>query len=30
MSNIRILPSALEKMKKTAKPYILYLACRGG
>ncbi len=30
MANIRILPSALEKMKNAAKPYILYLACRGG
>ncbi len=30
MSNVRILPAALEKMKNAAKPYTLYLACRGG
>ncbi len=30
MSNLRILPAALEKMKKSEKPYTLYLVTRGG
>jgi hypothetical protein len=30
MSNIRIMPAALEKMKKEERPYTIYLASRGG
>lgn len=30
MSNIKILPAALEKMKKSGEPYRIYLAFRGG
>jgi hypothetical protein len=30
MENIRLMPSALEKMKKSSKAYTLYLAARGG
>jgi hypothetical protein len=30
MENIRLMPSALERMKKSSKAYTLYLAARGG
>lgn len=30
MSNIKLSPAALEKMKKSDQPYMVYLAYRGG
>ncbi len=30
MSDLRILPAALEKMKNSSKDYTLYLVTRGG
>lgn len=30
MDNIKILPAALEKMKKGNRSFVLYQECRGG